>query len=96
MTVPKCEFCLTQEMLPARKLEPGCVFCMTLWREVRQEESCWDCASNEEASNWDDMAELPTLRETNANAMKEPINFGRSLRVLVEEAVDIIHSNIRQ
>lgn len=49
MTVPKCEYCLTQGMLPTRKLEPGCVFCMTLWREVRPEESCWDCASNEEA-----------------------------------------------
>ena len=49
MHLPKCEFCLTQGMLPVRKLEPGCVFCMTLWREVRPEESCWDCASNEEA-----------------------------------------------
>ena len=47
MQQPKCEFCLTQGMLPMRKLEPGCVFCMTLWREVRPEESCWDCASNE-------------------------------------------------
>ena len=47
MPQPKCEYCLTQGMLPARKLEPGCVFCMTLWREVRPEESCCDCASNE-------------------------------------------------
>ena len=49
MQLPKCEYCLTQGLLPVRKLEPGCVFCMTLWREVRPEESCWDCASNEEA-----------------------------------------------
>ena len=47
MQLPKCEFCLTQGMLPVRKLEPGCVFCMTLWRDVRPEESCLDCASNE-------------------------------------------------
>lgn len=47
MQHPKCEFCLTQGMLPARKLEPGCVFCMTLWREIRPKESCSDCASNE-------------------------------------------------
>ena len=46
MPLPKCEYCLTQGMLPVRKLEPGCVFCMTLWRDVRPEESCWDCASN--------------------------------------------------
>lgn len=49
MPHPKCEYCLTQGMLPVRKLKPGCVFCMTLWREIRPEESCWDCASNEEA-----------------------------------------------
>lgn len=55
MPLPKCEFCLTQGMLPVRKLEPGCVFCMTLWREVQPEESCWDCASNEEAEVSEDL-----------------------------------------
>lgn len=35
MQLPKCEFFLTQDELPVRKLEPGCVFCMTLWRDVR-------------------------------------------------------------
>lgn len=60
MPLPKCEFCLTQGMLPVRKLEPGCVFCMTLWREVRPEERCRDCASNEEAEVSDADSQLIT------------------------------------
>ena len=45
----KCEFCLTE--IRNRAIEPGCVFCMTLWREVRPEESCRNCACNEEEDN---------------------------------------------
>ena len=47
MKTPKCEFCMTK--VRNRKIEPGHVFCMTLWREVDPDETCWDCDSNADA-----------------------------------------------
>ena len=32
-----------------RQIEPGHVFCMTLWREVDPDETCFDCDSNSDA-----------------------------------------------
>lgn len=46
MNVPRCEFCLTKIL--NRKIEPGCVFCMTLWEDVRPDDKCFDCDSNKD------------------------------------------------
>lgn len=46
MNKPKCEFCLTK--IENRKISPGRVFCMTLWREVDPDETCFDCANNQD------------------------------------------------
>ena len=44
METPECEFCLTRIL--NRRIAPGCVFCMTLWRDVEPGGECADCDSN--------------------------------------------------
>lgn len=44
METPECEFCLTSIL--NRRIAPGRVFCMTLWRDVEPGEECADCDSN--------------------------------------------------
>lgn len=44
METPECEFCFTRILNHC--IAPGCVFCMTLWRDVSPDEECADCESN--------------------------------------------------
>lgn len=46
MNTPKCKRYLTR--IENRKIAEGCVFCMNAWKDVQPDETCFDCAENED------------------------------------------------
>ena len=46
MNTPKCKRYLTR--IENRVIAESCVFCMNAWKDVDPDETCFDCAENED------------------------------------------------